>query len=227
MLVKLERSQPNPKYRFYATLLNAYQWYLTSESDTAFQEFIDKVNRVEFKSEAADKGTSFNTLVDGIIDGTITELGVEDNYEFNGFKFPVSIALECAEYVRHGITQVRESGFIETPLGLIEVYGDIDYVQPAMEQVDLKTTKAYEMGKYIETWQHIVYPYCYYQKTGLAPTFTYLATDFKNVVPEQYIYNHERDEPRLRSICVELAMFIEQHRHLITDLKIFNLHQAA
>lgn len=221
------RKQPNPKYRFYATLLNAYQWYLTSESETAFQEFIDKINRVEFKSEAADKGTAFNLLIDGIIDGTITEMGVEDKYVFNGFEFPVSIAMECAEYVQHGITQIRESGFIDTPLGLIEVYGDIDYVLPAMEQVDLKTTKAYEFGKYIATWQHIVYPYCYHEKTGLSPTFTYLATDFKHVVKEQYIYNHNRDYPKLYSICVELAQFIEQNRQLITDLKIFNLPAAA
>jgi hypothetical protein len=224
MLVSLNKQ---PKYRFYATLLNAYSWYLDSESETAFQEFIDKINRVPFSSEAADRGTAFNTLIDGIKDGVITTPSLEDEFEYGGFKFSSEIAFECAEYVQHGISQVRENGFIDTPLGLIEVYGDMDYILPAMEQVDLKTTKAWELGKYASTWQHIVYPYCYNQKTGFAPTFTYLATDFKSVVKEQYIYNHERDEPKLRTICVDLAQFIEQHRALITDLKIFNLHSEA
>lgn len=203
-----------PSYRFYATLLNSYEWYKGSESDNAFQEFIDKINRVPFVSEAADKGTAFNNLIDGIIKGVETSLS----------DFPADITQECAEYVKCGTPQIRENGFIETVLGLIEVYGEIDYILPAMELVDLKTTKAWELGKYTATWQHVVYPFCLFQKTGLEYSFTYLATDFKNVVKEQYIYNHARDSERLMVICVELAQFVEEYSHLITDLKIFNLH---
>lgn len=222
MLQSLPRKQP--KYRFYATLLNAYEWYKESEADNAFQEFIDKINRVPFVSEAADKGTAFNELVDDIIASKNDPVNKDDKFEKNGFVFPADIAIECAYYVEFGIPQVRETAFIETMLGIIEVYGEIDYILPAMEQVDLKTTKAWELGKYLPTWQHIVYPYCIYQQTGLESTFTYLATDFKTVVKEQYIYNHSRDSERLKSICVELAQFVEEHRSLITDLKIFNLH---
>lgn len=222
--------QRQPKYRFYATLLNSYEWYKESEADNAFQEFIDKINRVPFVSEAADKGTAFNSLVDSIAFSGYDALNEnstakkEGHTMFDGFEFPTEIAMECVDYIQHGTPQVRESGFIETVLGLIEVYGEIDYVLPAMQQVDLKTTKAWELGKYCNTWQHIVYPFCVYQKTGLESTFTYLATDFKTVVKEDYLYNHSRDSERLKSVCVELAQFIEEHRALITDLKIFNLH---
>lgn len=224
----MQKQLSSPKYRFYATLLNAYEWYKESEDDNAFQQFIDKINRVPFVSDAADKGTAFNELVDII--AFTPNYNVEPNSKFeyvhNGFKFPASIVLECVEYVQYGTPQVRESGFIETVLGLIEVYGEIDHVLPGMEQVDLKTGKSYDFPKYIHTWQHIVYPYCFFLKTGLCPTFTYLATDFKTVVKEQYLYNHERDSQRLLSICVELAQFVEEHRALINDKKIFNLHEV-
>lgn len=215
--------QKQPKYRFYATLLNAYEWYKESENDDAFQQFIDKINRAPFVSEAADRGTAFNQLVDTIIGGEVV-LASEPKLSHNGFDFPTGVTLECAEYVMYGIAQIREMGLIETSIGIIEVYGEIDYILPGMEQVDLKTTKDYEMGKYIATWQHIVYPYCYYLKTGCEPIFTYLATDFKTVVKEQYQYNHERDSDKLKQVCIELAQFAEEYRHLITDLKIFNLH---
>jgi len=68
------------RYNFYATLLDAFQRYLDAESiyekyfneKMSFaeyeaqtkQELIDKINRVPFDSDAADKGTAFNELVD-------------------------------------------------------------------------------------------------------------------------------------------------------------------
>ena len=42
-----------PKYRFYATLLDSFYWFLNSESETAEQEFIDKINRVPITDEKA------------------------------------------------------------------------------------------------------------------------------------------------------------------------------
>jgi hypothetical protein len=40
-----------PKYRFYATLLDAFVWYQVSESDTAEQDLINKINRVPVTDE--------------------------------------------------------------------------------------------------------------------------------------------------------------------------------
>ena len=80
-------SKPKLKYKFYATLLDGYQDYLRSSE--IYQEYwgfsenpskmedefeagqlqglIDRINRVPFDSEAADKGTAFNEVVDCLV----------------------------------------------------------------------------------------------------------------------------------------------------------------
>lgn len=75
-------------YRFYATLLDGFQDYLNSDTiwekywgysenpphtpeefkQKQFQSFIDRINRVPFDSEAADKGTAFNEIIDCMIE---------------------------------------------------------------------------------------------------------------------------------------------------------------
>ncbi len=84
------QSQPleNVSYRFYATLLDGFQDYLNSDiiwekywgysenpphtpeefKEKQFQSFIDRINRVPFDSEAADKGTAFNEIIDCMIE---------------------------------------------------------------------------------------------------------------------------------------------------------------
>ena len=77
-----------PNYRIYATLLDAFWGYLNSDviwdkywgwsenpphtpeefHEQQFQELINRINRKPFDSEAADKGTAFNELVDALIE---------------------------------------------------------------------------------------------------------------------------------------------------------------
>lgn len=81
-------TQTRPKYRFYATLLDTFMNYVESDtiwekywgwSDTPphtpeefrqaqFQQVIDRINRVPFDSEAADKGTAFNEIIDCMVE---------------------------------------------------------------------------------------------------------------------------------------------------------------
>lgn len=81
------------KYKFYATILDAFQNYLNSDknwetfygfsddpkisleeyNEKSYQELIDKINRVPFESEAADKGTAFNEVIDCIIENRKSE----------------------------------------------------------------------------------------------------------------------------------------------------------
>ena len=76
-----------PKYRFYATILDAYSNYVNSDVVWArywqwsenpphtpeefhkmqFDQLIDRINRVPFESEAASKGTAFNEVVDCMV----------------------------------------------------------------------------------------------------------------------------------------------------------------
>lgn len=77
-----------PKFKFYATLLDAFTSYLKSDAiwerywgfsenpphtpeefrQKQFQSLIDTINRVPFDNEAADKGTAFNEVIDCMIE---------------------------------------------------------------------------------------------------------------------------------------------------------------
>ena len=82
-----------PKYRIYATLLDAFGAYLNSDviwdkywgwsenpphtpeefHEQQFQELIDRINRKSFDSEAADKGTAFNEVIDCMVENRKSE----------------------------------------------------------------------------------------------------------------------------------------------------------
>jgi hypothetical protein len=82
-----------PKYKFYATILDSFWGYLNSDAvwekywgwsespphtpeefhELQFQELIDRINRKPFDSEAADKGTAFNEVIDCMIENRKSE----------------------------------------------------------------------------------------------------------------------------------------------------------
>lgn len=77
-----------PKYRFYATILDAFWGYLNSDAvwerywgwsetpphtpeefhELQFQELIDRINRKPFDNEKADRGTAFNEIIDCLVE---------------------------------------------------------------------------------------------------------------------------------------------------------------
>ena len=72
------------------------------------QSLIDSINRVPFESEAADKGTAFNEVVDCIIEKRTSdkmtfisekEKGIiKCNYKQYSFEFPYNLCIEIAKY---------------------------------------------------------------------------------------------------------------------------------
>lgn len=209
------------KYRFYATLLDAYQWYLGSEQDEAFQDFINKINRVPHTSESAEKGKAFNELVDAgkLVEGAVI---VKDIVKYKGFDFKRQVLNEFVGYFKGAASQVYTSTTLETNKGLIELYG---YADKVLQDTcfDIKTTGRYEFPKFISGWQHRVYPFCFNQNNIFVDKFEYTITDFNNFYKETYFYNPERDIAAIKGICESLVDFIELHRDLITDKKIFGL----
>jgi hypothetical protein len=235
-----------PKYKFYATLLDAFQnfvdraetyqkYYGFSETPPLSEmewdmkiekELIDRINRTPFESEAADKGTAFNEVVDCSIERRKSEkyqfswdidkdifTAKSEQYEH---VFPFSICKEFSDYFKGALTQQRVSDVIETCYGLVEIYGVIDELMP-LSIHDIKTTSKYEAFKYKNGWQHIVYPYC----TGILD-FEYNITDFKETYTEKYVFDIERDTARLKKHCEAFIEFISLNENLITDKKIFN-----
>lgn len=235
-----------PKFKFYATLLDAFQSYIDRAelyqkyygfaenpacSETEWdlkmeRELIDKINRLPFESGPADKGTAFNEVVDCSIEKRKSEkyifklnadvTEVTASNDKYNHVFPIEICKEFADYFRDALTQQRVSGIIETCYGYVEVYGVIDELMP-LSIHDIKTTSKYESFKYKNNWQHIVYPFC----TGIND-FEYNITDFKDTYTEKYVFDIERDTERLKKHCEHFIGFLYLNENLITDKKIFN-----
>lgn len=94
--------QRNIRYKFYASLLDAYQDFLDSDiiyerywgysenppcslaefQEKQYQSLIDRINRVPFDNEAADRGTAFNEVIDCMVmHRPSTKMTVERVYE--------------------------------------------------------------------------------------------------------------------------------------------------
>ena len=247
-----------PEYKFYATLLDAFTNYLKSDAiyerywgfsenpqytpeefrQLQYEKLINTINRVPFDSEAADKGTAFNEVIDCMIenrkseivkverlfsdtaDGRQTVTGLRATYNNRQFDFPVSLCREFAEYYKGALTQQRVEAILPTCFGNVLLYGYIDELLP-MSVHDIKTTGTYYVGKFKDHWQHIVYPYCLMQNVSDVRMFEYNITDFRNTYTETYTFVPERDIPILANHCEDFIRFLNDNRDLITDKKIF------
>lgn len=250
------------QYRFYATLLDSFQSYL--DSDQIWQKYwgnsenpphspeefeklqlqavIDRINRVPIDSEAADRGTCFNEVVDCIIEGRNSgKVKLTSNTEanaitaeYNGrkFTFRASDCIKAATAYKGSITQYFAEGVISTKYGLVQPYGYLDEVLPD-RIVDIKTTSRPQGAfSFRNHWQHRVYPFCLEQQGVWLPHFDYdiyvLGNDntVQSFSRESYIYKPERDIPELTEICERLIEFIEFNKDKITDIKIFNYEES-
>lgn len=247
-----------PKFKFYATLLDAFTNYLRSDAlyerywgfsenpphtpeefkEQQFQSLIDTINRVPFDSEAADKGTAFNEVIDCMIenrksdkvqvkrllsdmaDGSQNLIGLRAIYNNRQFDFPIAICREFANYYKGALTQQYVQAILPTCFGPVLIYGFIDELMP-MSVHDIKTTGSYYVGKFKDHWQHMVYPYCLMQNGSDVRLFEYNITDFKSSYTESYTFVPERDIPILTAHCEELIRFLNDNRNLITNKKIF------
>lgn len=269
------------KYRMYATLLDGFSDYLNSDiiwekywgfsenpphtpdefKQLQFQAFIDRINRVPFDSEAADKGTAFNEIIDCMVEHRKSEkvevryeyearvMGQVDNcdpderwaeveytdkiiglsayYNNRAFYFDIRMCREFANYYKGAITQNFVKAIVPTRFGNVEVYGYEDELMPQSIH-DIKTTGKYYVGKFKDHWQHIVYPYCHMKNGEDIRLFEYNVAEIEKsgrwaTYTETYMFNPDRDVPKLINHCEELILFLMENRHLITDRKIFNL----
>lgn len=248
-----------PKYRFYATLLDAYQNYVDSDiiwekywgwsenpphtpeefRQAQFQGLIDRINRVPFDSEKADKGTAFNEVIDCMVlnrnsdkanivrvrDDNGTTIGVNATYNERTFFFPLTLIKEVSDYYKGSLPQQYVQAILPTLYGDVLLYGYIDYVKPFCTH-DLKTTGQYSVGNYKNHWQHKVYPYALMKNGSNVNDFEYniveLGKTFYRTYTESYSFVPERDIPMLTQHCEDLIRFLQDNRTLIKDKKIFN-----
>lgn len=250
----------NVSYNFYATLLDSYQNYLDSDklwekfwgssenpklsideyAEQSKQELINKINRVPFDSEAADKGTCFNEVVDCLIEHRNSQImqisrvyegnnvvALSVKYKEREFQFPIDMCRELAAYFNGAVTQYFCEAILPTKYGNVKLYGYLDELMPTCIH-DIKTTSRYEAYKFRDHWQHIVYPYCLREEGNDISRFEYdiikwgKGLNDYDFFTEVYNYNEAEDKPRLIAHCESLIEFLNANKELITDKKIFN-----
>jgi hypothetical protein len=227
-------------YRIYPTLLDSFNRYLApiqflSEDEGApteeelkqveFKELINKINRVPYTTtEAQAKGVAMESCLNAMLDQQLvpTKEDKKGNvfYTFETFEFAKPVVDKLFEELAgYSTRSERISCVVSTPVGMVELYGVMDYSFPSV-QVDLKTTKKYDFLKYQKNTQHRMYPFIAKQNGIKVDNFAYLVTDFKDVFAENYTCSKAHDEELISNVC-QFADFLENNRHLITDRKIF------
>ena len=229
------------QYNFYATLFDAFQRYFDasetwdkyySEKYTleeyeliAKQELIDKINRVPFQSDAADRGTAFNQLIDSIL--TETE---QDNIKLvdkdyvvkvnKDYYFDAETVKDIAMYFIDCIPQYYTEKIVELDNYNVKLYGYIDMISP-FKIIDIKTTSKYEAFKYRKNWQHKIYPFCL---NNINHLFEYYVVEFtsKNKVYKEVYGYLESYTSDIYEMIDKMVLFLNENRYLITDKKIFN-----
>lgn len=255
-------------YIFSPSLLNAFSNYLSCEKvwekyygfseepkisledfeKQTFDDFINTINKVETEpSEAADRGTCFNEVVDLLVHNIkptqceVQECKQDDgkiygyNATMNGFEFfyPIELVnIFVAYYEPNKMAQYHASAILTTKYGNVKLHGYIDEMNP-LSVHDIKTTTSYEPFKYENTWQHKVYPYCLRKNGSKVDTFVYdvcfwpskkdgkVDTKTFEIHHEKYVYDDERCESELVGICEDLIDFLEENKSLITNEKVF------
>lgn len=239
------------KYSIYPSLLDSYTYMMSLENandrEVKRRELINKLNRIpQPPTEAASLGTALNAIIDNIImrretkEGMTAREGMANgdypvyNATMDGFSFCYDAVLVNGLYneFHDCLPQVFTKADIEIPQGIVTLYGYADYVRND-EVIDLKTTSYYNVGKFRDHWQHIVYPYCLVQSGQLESfdTFTYLVAEIckgrdgiihANLYKEDYNLSMDDIERRIRQfLAYEFIPFLEDNRHLITDNNIF------
>ena len=232
--------------------------YIMSPDELAMKlevELIDAINRVDYGDVkvAADRGTALNEIIDCMVmrrkstrddvvierqrdaDGKTTSLRADINGGV--YTFDVALCRKLRDYFAGSVCQYLAKAPLVTDLGVVELYGYIDYW--ALDKVyDLKTTTRYEWGKYERKWQRHVYPYCLVE-SGVIPeiaemefTVVQLKQATKSgiytgdIYTEVYSVVPDRTRHALVEMCDRFIGWLESVRPAITDRRIFGGENA-
>ena len=184
-----------PNYRIYPSLLDNFDKFLRSDEEVESfwnvdnetgeykrspEELLDAINRKPFESEAADKGTAFNAIIDCYLHkekhvpterAPYSIIGDEETNTIQvsfpatnialarNFLFDRAWCIEQSKYFQGAVSQLFVSAILPTRYGNVELYGFIDELLRDVVY-DIKSTSSYQFGKYEHGWQRHVYPYC-------------------------------------------------------------------
>lgn len=149
----------------------------TTERDP-YSDFLKVLNREPTETtEAMQNGIDFENLVTAIINGNAD---VNDNW--------YEAAKNIASRIKYGVLQCKASKEIEVAGITVLLYGRLDALRAGVIY-DIKFSKSYDVGKYIDSTQHPTY----FEIVPEAKEFTYLVSNGTNVWPETYRRDESQD----------------------------------
>ncbi len=186
------------QYRFYPSLLNTFSRYMQG-GNLSVQQLIDSINRVPTPTTAAqERGTSFE---EAVVKGTDEE------------RFNPDIIKRVRKLLPRPIVDTQV--YCQLEIEDVLFYGYVDLIG-SFKAVDLKTTGSYQPGRFVHNHQNL---YLHALKRKGIKLMEYVITDFNDVYVESYSLTHpiDRQVEEIR----QFKAFLDEHRSLITDKKIF------
>lgn len=188
------------------TLLNSFAFYTQEieykSEEEQRQEFLQTLKRVKSEpTEAMQRGIDFENDVFNICNDGFPSVDKGEEY--------YNIVSKIAYLVKQGLWQQVVKKDIAVGNQEFLLYGKCDVIK-ADTIYDIKFTSNYDIGKYLNSSQHLIYLYC----SGLSK-FQYLISDGKSYWIEDY-YNDSNIENNIKSKINEFIGYLENDKQAKT-----------
>lgn len=191
-------------YKISPTFLDSFAYYIDCDDQyqslTARKELISRLRGEPCEvSEAMEKGIKLETDIQSAINGLYPEPKIKTDYNY--------CVSDIANEVQDSLCQVEVKYQLEPN---VIVWGYIDFLK-RNRIVDVKYTKSYDIGKYNNRNQHLVYLLAL-KDTGIKH-FSYLISDLKRVYREDYDYTPQM-ETTLKANVREFLDYLENDNEM-------------
>ena len=191
------------KYLITPTLLNSFQYYIQDEYKSPADsraDFLRTLSRERFEpNEAMQKGIDFENDI---------KKATEYKYEYwqDNKTVEYDRVIDClANIVQDGIWQQTCKKDLTIGNQEFLLYGKCDVVKRDTIY-DIKFTSNYEVGKFLDSAQHLIYLYCLD-----LPKFQYLVGDGVEYWVEDY-HNHAGIENEIKSKISDFLSYLENDK---------------
>lgn len=204
------------KYSITPSLLNSYQYYINDEFKSPADsraDFLKTLSKEKFKpNEAMQKGIDFEDFINDYCKDALkikVSKSVFPVYPIfiNDVKEPCywDCVKSIGDIVKGGLWQQTCKKDLHIGNKEFLLYGKMDVVKRDTVY-DIKYTGKYELGKFLDSAQHLIYLYC----TGL-PKFQYLISDGEDFWIEDY-HNHTNIENEIKSKISDFLGYLENDK---------------
>lgn len=201
------------RYLITPTLLNSFQYYIQDEYKSPADsraDFLKTLSREKFEpNENMQKGIDFEDAVQQYCvdkfepaNRIITHIDNDEQEEINEWDDYSKCVIACGRIVKGGLWQQSCKKDLRVGNQEFLLYGKCDVIKRDTIY-DIKFTSNYELGKFIDSSQHLIYLYCLD-----LPKFQYLVSDGNDYWREDY-HNHAGIENEIKSKISDFMGYLE------------------